>query len=180
MNPVRSKKSEISANSQNANWTSNGMNFRLMNRGFTVIEILFAVFIMALVLAIVLVSLSKLNSSQALDKSATLVASILDEARSLTLSAKSDSQYGVYFEASQIVLFKGDTYLPLDPGNVLTSLNSLVGLRNITLSGGGKSVIFKRLSGNTDQAGRAEIFLKGSPGTFRVVTIGGTGVVELD
>lgn len=156
------------------------MNFKQTNQGFTVLEILFVVAIIALAVTIVTISLSKLNSSQALDQSAALITSILDEARSLTLSSKGDSQYGVYLEASQVVLFKGATYSQPDPTNVVTSLHALVGLRNITLSGGGTSVVFQRLTGNTDETGTAEIFLKASPTTFRTITVRATGIVELD
>jgi len=152
----------------------------MKHKGFTVLEILVAISILALAVTIVAFSFSKLNSSQALDKSATLVTSILDEARSLTLSSKGDSQYGVYLEASQVVLFKGATYSQPDPANVVTSLHALVGMRNITLSGGGTSVVFKRLTGNTDETGTAEIFLKASPTTFRTITVRATGIVELD
>ena len=156
------------------------MLWPLKRQGFTILEILFVVAIMALVVTIITFSLSKLNASQALDKSATLVISILDEARSLTLSSKNDSQYGVYFEDSQLTLFQGATYSSSDPANVVTSLHSLVGLRNVTLSGGGTSVVFKRLTGNTDETGTVEVFLKASPASFYTITISVTGIVELD
>ena len=152
----------------------------MKHKGFTILEILVAISILALAVTIVAFSFSKLNSSQALDKSATLVTSILDEARSLTLSSKGDSQYGVYLEASQVVLFTGDTYSPSDITNVVTNLNPLVELRDITLSGGGTSVVFKRLTGNTAETGTVEIFLKASTTIFRTITISGTGIVELD
>ena len=156
------------------------MNSRLANRGFTLLELLFVIVIIAVIVTIITISLSKLNSSQALDKSADLVTSIINEARSLTLSSKGDSQYGIQFEASQVILFKGAAYSSSDPSNIATELNSLVGLRNITLSGGGTSVVFKRLAGNTDETGTAEIFLKASPTTFRTITISATGIVELN
>ena len=149
-------------------------------KGFTVLEILVAISIITLVVTIITISFSKLNSAQALDKSATLVTAVLDEARSLTLSSKGDSQYGIYFGDSQVTLFKGATYSPSDPANVVTNLHALVSLRNITLFGGGTSVVFKRLTGNTNQTGTAEVFLKDSPTTFRTITISATGIVELN
>ena len=152
----------------------------MKRQGFTVLEILFALSILTLAVTIITLSFSKLNSSQALDKSADLVVSILNEARALTLSSKGDSQYGIYFDASQVVLFKGATYSSIDPSNVITELNSLVGLRNITLSGGGASVVFERLTGNADKTGTVEVFLKTSPGIFKTVTINGTGIVGLN
>ena len=150
------------------------------HKGFTILEILMAISIVTLAVTIVAFSFSKLNSKQALDKSADLVASILNEARSLTLSSTDDSQYGVYFETSRVVLFKGATYSQFDSANVVTDINVLTGLRNITLAGGSTSVVFQRLTGNTDQTGTVEVFLKASPEIFRAITISGTGIVELD
>lgn len=153
---------------------------RSLNKGVTLIEVLIVIVIMTILLTIVVISLSRLNSSQALDKGAELVASTLDEARSLTLSAKNDDQYGVYFETSRIVLFRGATYSSGDPNNVETSLNPKIAIRNTNLSGGGSSVIFERLTGNTGQTGTMEVFLVEASTTFRTIIIKATGVVELD
>ncbi len=152
----------------------------MRNKGFTLLEILFAIAIITIAITIVTFSFSKLNSQQALDKSADLVVSTLNEARSLTLSSKGDSQYGVHLEASQVVLFVGSTYSSSAPTNVVTSINSLVGIKNITLVGGGADIIFKRLTGGTDQTGTLEVFLIANTGSFHTITISGTGVVELD
>src|SRR3990167_5520967 len=132
----------------------------IKSRGFTIIETLFAVAILVLITTIVVISWSKLNASQALEKSTASVASVLDEARSLTLSAVGDSRYGVNLQESQVVLFKGDIYSPSDPDNLVTELHSAVGIRNISLSGGGVSVVFKRLTGGTDQYGAVELYLR--------------------
>lgn len=156
------------------------MQYQAREKGITLIEVLIFIVIMTILLTIVFLSLSKLNASQALDKGAALVAATLDEARSLTLSAKNDNQYGVYFDASSTVLFGGSVYLPGDPNNVETVLNSKIGIRNINLSGGGSAVIFERLTGNTSQTGTLEVFLIEASTTFRTITIKATGVVELD
>ena len=152
----------------------------MRHKGFTILEILIAVSIVTLAVTIIAFSFSKLNSRHALDQSAALVVAILDEARSLTLSSTGDSQYGVYFEDSRVVLFKGSTYSQSDLSNVVTELNALVGLRNVTLAGGGTSVVFKRLTGGTDQVGSVEIFLKASPETPRTVSVSATGVSNVD
>lgn len=152
----------------------------MKNKGFTFLEILFALSIIAIAITIVSFSFSKLNSQQTLDKSATLVVSVLDEARSLTLSSVGDSQYGVFLEASQLTLFKGSSYSSSDPSNVITELNTLVELKNINLAGGGASIVFKRLTGYTDEAGSLEIFLKNSPETLRTINISSTGVSSID
>lgn len=150
------------------------------NKGFTLIEILVSLVILGLAVTIVTFSFSKLNSSQTLKQSAEIVVSVLDEAKSLTLSSKEASQYGVYFEASRITLFKGGVYSSSDPSNVITSLSGLVGIRNISLFAGGSSIIFDRLTGETDNFGTMEIFLEGSPDDFITVTVSSTGVIESD
>lgn len=152
----------------------------MRHKGFTILEILFALAILVLVVTMITFSFSKLNASQALDKSAVLVASILDEARSLTLSSKGDSQYGVHFESSQVILFKGASYLSSDPSNITTELHPLVGLGNINLSGGSLDVTFKRLTGHTDQAGSVEVFLTASPSDLHIVNISATGISDVD
>ena len=149
------------------------------DNGFTVIEILMVIVVMTIVIGIVIISLSKLNSSQALDKNTSLVVSILDQARSLTLSSKDSSQYGVYLEASSMTLFKGSTYALSDPLNVVTTIDSKVGIRNITLLGGGSAVVFQRLTGNTGQPGTLEIFIKDSSTIMKVINISGTGVISI-
>lgn len=152
----------------------------MKGQGFSVLEILVAVSIITLAVTIVTFSFSELNSKQALEKSATLVVSILNEARQLTLSSVGDSQYGVHLEDSLVVLFEGPAYLSSDPSNIVTELNSLVGIRDVVLSGGGTSVVFERLTGDTSQTGTAELFLKADPGTFLTVTVSGTGLAESD
>lgn len=150
------------------------------DRGLTLIEILVVIVIMTIILTVVAISLSRLNSSQALDKGAMLVVSALDEARSLTLSAKNADKYGVYFEESRMILFKGETYTEGDPNNEENILNQKIKIRNITLAGGGSAVVFDRLTGNTSETGTMEVFLVETPTTFRTITVKATGVVELN
>ncbi|PIP55697.1 MAG: hypothetical protein CO183_02635 [Candidatus Zambryskibacteria bacterium CG_4_9_14_3_um_filter_42_9] len=152
----------------------------MRNKGFTMIEILFVVAIVSIVSAIVFISLSKLNSTQALRESSALVTSVLNEARSLTISSKSDSQYGVHFEDYGVVLFKGDSYSPIDPTNISTEINSLIGIGNINFSDSGTDIVFKRLTGEALVSGTLELFLKASPETKRVITISNTGLVDSD
>ena len=148
------------------------------NRGFTVIEILFALIILGIAVSIVIISLSKVNDSQVLDRSTVLVASILEEARSKTLSAQESSQYGVHLEDSQIVFFRGTSYSPSDPDNVVTEINPRVGVRDVNLVGGGSDVIFDRLTGQTSQPGILEVYLRASTTMENIIIIHPTGIIE--
>lgn len=149
-------------------------------KGFTLLEILFSIAILGILVTIVTFSFSKLNSQQELENSTDLVVTILNEARSLTLSSKNDSQYGVYLDTSKVVLFEGISYSPTDATNVTTVLNSLVGIRNISLINGGASIVFKRLTGDTNETGSFEIYLINKPETFNTVNISSTGTSDIN
>jgi len=149
-------------------------------KGFTLIEILLVIVIMTIVSTIIITSLLKLNASQVLEKGASLVISVLDEAHSLTLSSKNDSQYGVHFEDSRVTLFKGSTYSSSNPNNISSEIDNRVGIRNVSLTGGGSDVVFKRLTGSTSQAGALELFLKSSTTIARTINISATGVVSIN
>ncbi len=151
-----------------------------LESGFTFLEIVLVIAILGLAITVVSLSFSKLESSQVLDKSSLSVVSVLSEARSATLSALDDSQYGVYFQDDQMVLFKGGSYATSTQGNATTTLHSLVGIRNISLSGGGSVVVFKRLTGSTDQSGTLDVYLRSDPSRYKRISIGGTGVIEED
>jgi prepilin-type N-terminal cleavage/methylation domain-containing protein len=150
-----------------------------MKRGFTLLEIMIVIVIMTILLTIVLTSFSNLNKSQALDKSANHIASIIEEARGNTLFSKNDSQYGVKFETSRVIVFKGVTYSPSNGDNVVYELNNLVNISNISLSGGGSEIVFDRLTGNTSQTGILTLSLVTSTTTRAYVSFSKTGIVEV-
>jgi len=150
-----------------------------MKRGFTLMEIMIVIVIMTILLTIVLTSFSNLNKSQALDKTSSYVASIIEEARGNTLFSKNDSQYGVKFETSRIIMFKGSTYSSSNPDNVIYDLNNLVTISNISLSGGGSEIVFDRLTGNPSQTGTLTLSLVTSTSTKAYVSFSKTGIVEV-
>lgn len=148
------------------------------HKGFTLVEVLIAVALVGIAVAIVSISFSKINSNKALESNASLAASVLNEARGKTLSGEGAFQYGVYIGDGELVLFRGATYSPSDPNNVSTQLNSLLGVRNILISGGGRSVIFQKFTGATNQNGTFEIYLKSDATQYKTIRINSTGVVE--
>lgn len=150
------------------------------NNGFTMLEALIALAILALLVTIILISLPRLNSRQALEKSVDTVVSVLDDARSRTLASIGGEQYGVYIDTSRVILFKGASYSSSNPDNAVVPLNNLVATRSIALNGGGSEVVFERLTGNTGEYGTLEVYLLASTTEFRTITINLTGVVEAE
>jgi prepilin-type N-terminal cleavage/methylation domain-containing protein len=147
-------------------------------KGFTLLELLMGVLLIGIAVTIVSMSFNKMNASQALGKSAASAVSLFEEARAKTLSAEGASQYGVRIEDGQLILFRGASYSAADPANVPLTLNSLVGTRNVSLGGGGTSVVFQRLTGATLNSGSFQLYLRAATTTYKTITVSSTGVVE--
>lgn len=128
-------------------------------------------------MSIGLTSFYSLNRSEALKQDRLTIVTALRQARSLTLAAKDDSQHGIHFDTSRLVLFKGTLYSDSDPSNVPYVLNSLVTISNVSLTGGGNDVLFQKLSGATAQPGTITLSLKdGSKSS--IVSVFSTGIIE--
>ena len=149
-----------------------------MKKGFTIFEALAIVGIMGVCVAIVTFTFNKINYDKALNKSADSVVSVLNEARSLSLSSKDASHYGVYIESNQITIFVGEDYSPESSSNITSPLNDRVAIRNISLNEGDSSVIFDRITGGTLNFGTFEMYLKEATTTYETIVITATGVVE--
>jgi len=145
--------------------------------GFTAIEILIVVAMLALMSAIILTGFVSYRHSQIVVKDTELVIEVLREARSLTLQSKNSSVYGVHFETPSVTIFTGATYSVSATDNQVIALNSSDTILTPALSGGGSAVVFKRLSGETDQDGTITISSPNSS-TVKTVTIYSTGLVE--
>lgn len=148
-----------------------------MNRGFTVIELLLSLAIIAVISAIGISAMSPVNTDKALITETEKVLSLIVKARSETLAAKEGSVYGVHFEERQAVLFKGLTYSAGATGNQIQTLHDEVKISVFALSGGGSEVIFSKLTGATTQSGTVTLTTLRDAGKTKVITISSTGAV---
>lgn len=148
----------------------------LKNKGFTMIEIVIVVAIMALLLAVIATPFQSFRNSKALDTTSEEALSLLSEARGNTLSAKEGYQYGVHVESSKMVLFRGGTYSSLDANNKTVILDSALEISSIALAGAGSDIIFDKLTGKTSQPGSFVIRVKSDTSKTRTITVVGTGV----
>ena len=158
----------------------NLLNFKKTSetiRGFTLIEIVVIVGILLLICLLTFNSFSNLNKAQALDKDIMSVTSVLNQARSLTLSSKEGSRYGVRFENARVILFKGTSYSPSDSNNIYVTLSRYVRITSINI-GGGENLVFERLTGKANVTGTVTLSLVQPPNTSRTVTISQSGIVE--
>lgn len=146
---------------------------------FTLIEIVIVIAIMFLLVVGLTAAFTSFTKGNALSGAALNALSLLEKARSQTLASIGDTQYGVHFDASSMTLFAG-SYNQNAAGNVVFPYDSRVTMSNISLSGAGSEVTFKRLSGTTDQSGTITFSLPKSPTVpAKVITVSNSGLVEL-
>ncbi|MEK7574893.1 MAG: type II secretion system protein [Patescibacteria group bacterium] len=147
-------------------------------RGFTLIEMLVVLSIGAILLFMVSGAFSKATYREALDKQTAIIISLLEQARSQTLSTKDDQSYGVHFEATKAVIFSGTTYSASAPSNVVELVNPLVRISTITLAGGVSDILFQRLTGETSQSGTITLSLAASSTQTKTITVFATGLTQ--
>lgn len=151
----------------------------MRSEGFTLIEILAVITIAAILFAIIISGFSGLRQHSDFNLAGDDSISFLQEARAKTLSSDSASVYGVHFETNKFVFFAGNTYNPLDSSNKDRLLPPTVEMSPTNLNGGGDDVIFKRLTGETDQYGTITLRLTSDPTTTRIIEISSTGLANI-
>lgn len=156
------------------------MRYTTHKYGYTALEILVVVAILGLLVGIILPSVSAFRNQTILSVETENVVSLITKARTDTLSSKNDTVYGVHFESGRAVLFKGSSFSEPDPDNIEVTLDDQLVLTDISLQGGGNNVVFKRLSGATDEHGTIKVTLPGVTNSSSTITIHGTGLVDIN
>src|SRR3989338_7585244 len=149
-------------------------------KGATLVEMLIALAIAAILFVFVYEVFVNYNRGQALEKSSAGVAAILNEARGKTLAGRGAAQYGIHFAADSVTFFTGAIYSPVTTTNKTERLNSLVEISNIALNGGGSEVIFKKLTGATEQYGMVTLRDKNDGAGTMTITIYQCGLLEIE
>lgn len=149
----------------------------IFKKGFTLIETLIVLAVLAILIAVILPSLQTMRSNQVLKTAASDIFSTLDKARSQTLASVDSSEYGVHFESSKIVLFKGTTYTSSDSNNIEIAITSPASITNISLTGGAVDLYFNRLSGTPNITGTITVSVSS---TFKTITISATGASSVN
>lgn len=145
-------------------------------KGFTLIEILFALAVVAFLAGSGAFVFSRMNAAKTLDGETEKTLSLLHEARQLTLSAKDGAAYGVHFEEHKAVLFQGPTYSAAASSNKEYSFVPSVKISAISFAGGGVDAVFKKLTGATEHSGFVRFSLIMDANASSTITIEETGI----
>lgn len=150
-------------------------------RGITVLELIIVISIIAVLSAIIFLNLSKFRSEQSLQGTTSDIISLLNKARTDTISSKNSTNYGVHFETNRAVLFTGSSFTEPNVTNEQINLDSSVLIPvsgGINLNGGGSDVIFTRISGDTANYGTIIVRLSSDATRQVTITINKTGIVS--
>lgn len=155
------------------------MNFlHKLSRGFTLLELIVVIGILAVLGAIVLSSFYNFRAHRMLELTTKETRQIFEEARSRTLASVNDSSYGVFVGAGKVVLFKGEDYTASDPENFAFDLDPRVIISQVSFSPQANTVTFVRGTGEASAAGFVEISLVNNLEKTQRITISKQGIIS--
>lgn len=147
--------------------------------GFTLIEVLVVIAIILIISSVVVVRRDGFNSKIDLENTVMSIDSKIKLARSRSISAFNGESHGIHFDSDQIVIFQGDVYIEGDSTNEAFVFSEKNEINIINLTGGGDDLVFKRLTGETENFGNIGISVIGSPSYSRQILINSDGQSSL-
>jgi len=149
------------------------------NQGFTLLEVTIVIGIITVMLAVSTGIYFSLRQRNVLDVEAQKIASALRLAHNRTLASEGLDSHGVHFDMvdNNFILFRGETFDPIDPDNEQNELGDTTEFLNIQLEGAGVDVVYDRLAGTTGSSGFLEIAYVGDSSDKRTICIEGAGSV---
>lgn len=151
----------------------------LNQKGLSLIELLVVVSVIIILIGLAFISYRLFEKGTELEVTAQNILVTLKLAQTKTLASEGASQYGVHFENNKYILFKGDTYQEGAVENKIYQLPKRLEIYNIDLADGGNDVIFKRISGHTQQNGTIKLRIISIPDRTRTIIIQSYGLMEL-
>ncbi|MBI4136131.1 MAG: type II secretion system protein [Candidatus Vogelbacteria bacterium] len=138
--------------------------------GFSVLEVLIVLTIIVILVGVILWPYARFRDEKLLDGAAEDILSFLHEAQTRTLSSDGAMPYGVYFESGKMTLV---------PDNKEVILHNSLTISDISLAGGGATVMFKRLTGATGESGTVTVSLVLDNSRQRVIAVSPAGSIGL-
>lgn len=153
------------------------INNKNQKKGFTLIEVLMVVAIVLIITVISLASWVSFSDTTALDNNAKMIETKIKLAKSYSLSALNDVNYGVHLEAGSVTIFPANaSYNPLGADNQVFTLTDGVEIYD----GVGNDIVFTRLIGTTANSGSIGVRVIDRPTKVKTVTINSQGQTGID
>jgi len=153
-----------------------GMNrfktHKKLSKGFSLAELLIVIVILGLIASIVVSSFGQSGGSEALNTSTISAISVLNTAKSMAISSKDASKYGVRIFNNKFVTFK-NSYGTENQETVFSTLISVS-----TSTGIGTDIIFNNVSGGTSASGTVTFTILNNPSKSNTIRVYPTGIIE--
>ncbi len=153
------------------------MNSFFLKKGFSLIEFLVVMGILAVLIGLSLVFAHSFQKERILENSAQEIIEVLRVAQSKTLASEGASSFGVNFESDKFTLFKGAVFDLASPDNEVFELPSALTISEINL-GGSSFVVFERLSGFASSSGSIKIQMTEDASKSAAIFIDSSGAVN--
>lgn len=150
-------------------------NLQPNNTGFTLVEILISLFVLAILSSFLWGGLKASRDNQGLSTGVETVLSALSEARTKTTSSEGDNQFGVYLDSGRVVIFQGTTFTEPNSLNREFKLDAVVAISSTALSVSTSTIIFQKITGETTNYGTITISLKSNATKNKVINVYRTG-----
>lgn len=148
----------------------------LSNRGFSMLELIIVVAIMAIMAAVIVSGFSRYAKGQQFKTETGLAAEDMVGQRSRSLAGINNSVHGfVVASSTSIILFEGQSYTPGDPSNDEVVLFS--SLATSSLSNGATTVYFDNFTGTSSATGTISLYST-LLGVTTTITIYESGAIE--
>jgi prepilin-type N-terminal cleavage/methylation domain-containing protein len=148
-----------------------------LNQGFTLIELLVAIGITALIVGIALANFGRYQAQRSVEGALEITLAQITRAHLDTISSRNDIAYGARLESDRVTYFAGATYNGGDARNITQLLPYGTEIVSIALAGGGSDIMFKRVTGDTNQPGTFIIRSKSYTDIMKTITINGVGSI---
>lgn len=149
-------------------------------RGITVVELLAVIAVIGIIILIAFPQFSRMRENQVIKNATADVLSVIEKARSQTLSSLNSSEYGVRFQSDRVIIFKGKVFSESAADNETVNIISPASISNITLngvSGSEMNMYFSRLSGTPSASGTVTI---NTTNIQKIITISATGMASVN
>lgn len=140
-------------------------------RGFTLLEVLLSLALIALLSGIAVPSFHLLAVSNDLDVATNTTLQTLRRAQTLSQAVDGDSSWGVKLQASDITLFKGSSYALRD-----TNFDEVYTLSGNVTPSGILEIVFSKLLGNPSTTGT--LTLTSSNNETQNITLNSKGFLD--
>lgn len=140
-------------------------------------ELIVSLAVIALVAFLAIRAISRFRGNSLLAATHAEIGQAFAEARNLTLASENDTVYGVHVDSYRIVRFVGSTYASTTSTNKAYVFDDRVRVATSSFAGG-SNVIFKRLTGATNNYGYVVIKLVNNNSRRATTTVLSSGIIQ--